>query len=251
MNHSFSESFGRVRTRGFTLVEMLVVVAIIAILMTAGAIGLGNLGGRGVTSGVDSAEAIFDEARSLAIAENARTAVLISRQLTNNSAEDRRRILVVREVLPVAKTNNVPVAAPTWELISRGTLLPEKTFFSDVYSQPQGANLATIAHSRIQNSKAAHQGDYYIYQFSSQGILWEPDSGVDNPDNALESATFVIGSGTRNLTKTAQEAPPKVVGPTRRDFGGFKVWKSGRSSLFRSPDQISPAMANIQPGDTF
>ncbi|MGA0854875.1 MAG: prepilin-type N-terminal cleavage/methylation domain-containing protein, partial [Luteolibacter sp.] len=49
----------------FTLVELLVVIAIMSILMTAGAIGLGGIGGKGVTSGVASAEALFDEARSL------------------------------------------------------------------------------------------------------------------------------------------------------------------------------------------
>jgi prepilin-type N-terminal cleavage/methylation domain-containing protein len=47
------------RKSAFTLVEMLVVIAIISILMTAGSIGLSGMGGKGVTSGVATSESLF------------------------------------------------------------------------------------------------------------------------------------------------------------------------------------------------
>jgi prepilin-type N-terminal cleavage/methylation domain-containing protein len=55
------------RRPAFTLVELLVVIAIISILMTAGSIGLSGMGGKGVTSGVTTSEALFDEARTTAV----------------------------------------------------------------------------------------------------------------------------------------------------------------------------------------
>ena len=81
----------------FTLVEMLVVIAIISILMTAGSIGLSGMGGKGVTSGVATAESLFDEARTTAVGRNIRACVLVAKTLTNNPADDLRRIMVAYE----------------------------------------------------------------------------------------------------------------------------------------------------------
>ena len=44
------------RLRAFTLVEMLVVIAIMSILMTAGAIGLSGMGGKGAGIGLQQAD---------------------------------------------------------------------------------------------------------------------------------------------------------------------------------------------------
>ena len=72
----------RRRGQAFTLIEMLVVIAIMSILMTAGAIGLGGMGGKGVTSGVASAESLFDEARSIAVGQQTRARVMVAKDLT-------------------------------------------------------------------------------------------------------------------------------------------------------------------------
>ena len=85
------------RSSAFTLVELLVVIAIISILMTAGSIGLSGMGGKGVTSGTTTAEALFDEARTTAVGRNLRTCVLVAKKLTNNPADDLRRIVVAYE----------------------------------------------------------------------------------------------------------------------------------------------------------
>lgn len=216
----------------FTLVEMLVVIAIISILMTVGSVGISGLSGKGVTSGVATAEALFDEARSTAVARNLRSAVLVAKTLDNKRDEDLRRIVVAyEETNPDGTPKNPPPAKPKWVLSSRGTVLPEQTFFSKEFSskdhQSGGTPLDEITQSDIVSAKGAFKGRWFIYEFNSQGIIKTP------------GASFIIGSGVRNLNQPSTSSAPRVTGSAKRDFGGFVIWRNGRTSLFRSPDHMS------------
>ncbi len=202
---------------------MLVVIAIMSILMTAGAIGLGGMGGKGVTSGVASAESLFDEARSIAVGQRTNARVMIAKDLTNNQADNLRRIVVASEALD--PTTNLPNG--TWVLSSRGVTLPDQTFFSQDYSkkdQKTGGSVDVMP--SLPGAKAAYAGSYYYYEFNSEGICTTP------------GASFVIGSGARRLNAPVTEKP-KVTAAAKRDFGGFVVWRNGRTSMYRSPDQMS------------
>jgi prepilin-type N-terminal cleavage/methylation domain-containing protein len=220
----------------FTLVEMLVVIAIISILMTAGSIGLSGMGGKGVTSGVATAESLFDEARTTAVGRNIRACVLVARSLSNNHADDLRRIVVAYEETNADGTPKQidPNIAPKWVLSSRGALLPDQTYFSEVYSKikdPDGGTkdiekITSAANIVGVENKKGYEGEYFIYVFNSQGICTTP------------GARFIIGTGARTSTKDPDAAPPVVTGSAKRDFGGFVVWKNGRTSLFRSPAQM-------------
>ena len=253
MNLPASHALRYARSRGFTLVEMLVVIVIISILMTAGAIGINNLGGKGVTSGVDTAEALVDEARSLALGKNLRTALLVARELTNNPNEDRRRILVAHEATGSDGSALDPSNPnPDWVLTSRGALLPDQTFFSEKFSEITFESAAQaveyIEDSKIKDVKEAYKGSYFVYRFNSQGMPYDPRA---TPTNKVSGTSFVIGTGSRMLSKPATSHPPKVSASARRDFGGFMIWRSGRTSAFRSPDQISSELKSIASGTTF
>jgi prepilin-type N-terminal cleavage/methylation domain-containing protein len=246
----------RRNTAAFTLVEMLVVIAIMSILMTAGAIGLSGMGGKGVTSGVASAESLFDEARAMAVGKSVRACVLVAKTLNTNGADNLRRILVAYEDIdPVTGLAKDPSSiTPDWILSSRGALLPEQTYFSQTYSvKDHTAGIGTLETVKATNLKsapsgaggtapavkAAYAGEYYIYEFNAEGICSTP------------GASFVIGSGTRGLTSTALTAPPRVTSAAKHDFGGFVVWRNGRTSVFRSPEQISPVIKSLKPGGEF
>ena len=233
----------------FTLVEMLIIIAIISILMTLGAIGLGGLGGKGVTSGVATAEALFDEARTTATGRNLRACVLIAKELTNNPADDLRRMLVATETVD---NEGVPEAGPdeepNWELSSRGTLLPDQVFFSEDLSRKNHDNgsgdIPEISSSSLRSqgggnlsTNSVYDGEYYIYEFNAEGICATP------------GASFVIGNGSRRTSRPAKDDPPRVTASASRDFGGFVIWRNGRTSVFRSPDQISDNLP--APGNEF
>ena len=86
-----------VRTRraaAFTLVEMLVVITIITILLTVGALGLKNLSkGSGVSAGLPVAEAVFAEARAIAIGRGTKARVLVHAENNRNDEVHRERYL--------------------------------------------------------------------------------------------------------------------------------------------------------------
>ncbi len=241
---------------GFTLVEMLVVIAIMSILMTAGAIGLGGMGGKGVTSGVASAESLFDEARSTAVGKNLRACILVSKTLSS-TGDDLKRIVVAYEEIERSTTSpnfgrakDPTNATPNWEISSRGVMLPDQTFFSVKYSKSDHAGgtgvISEVSDSKLKDSNGTalkttspFKGTYYIYEFNGEGICKTP------------GASFVIGSGARSLTTPASASPPKVTSAGKRDFGGFVVWRNGRTSVFRSPAQISSEIVSLTPGKDF
>lgn len=241
----------------FTLVEMLVVIAIISILMTAGVIGLNGMGGKGVTVAVASAEAVFDEARTTAVSKNLRACVLVSKTLTNNPAEDLRRLIVAYEEVDLsgtAATNpNYGLAKdptnqnPNWTLSSRAVALPEQTYFSQKYSQQSidsGGVIPEIDSSKIKGPngaavKSSYAGKYFIYRFNAQGICQIP------------GATFIVGSGSRNGAMSGVADQPRLTGAAKKDFGGFVIWKNGGTSVYRSPEQMGAEVRNLKPGDRF
>ncbi len=221
------------RLGGFTLVEMLVVIVIMSILMTAGAIGLGGMGGKGVSSGVASAESLFDEARAVAVGQRTRARVLISKDLTSNPAENLRRIVVASEELD----NDGAVVADSWILVSRPLTLPDQVYFSTEFSkQDHDSGTGDIEEMDL-TGKAATAGSYYYYEFNAEGICTTP------------GASFVIGSGSR--PQNAPTEQPRVTSAGKRDFGGFVVWRNGRTSTFRSPAQIASSIDGLKTGDKF
>lgn len=224
----------------FTLIEMLVVVAIIAILLTVGAIGIAGVGGKGVTSGVATVEALFDEARTTAVARNLRSCVLVAKVLDNNPGDDLRRVIVAyEETDPNTGAPTDPSNPnPKWVVSSRGLVLPDQVYFSESLSkkdhQNGGDGPDTVTLSDV---KSNYVGEYYIYRFNGEGICLTP------------GASIVLGRGTRNPSKSSVEAPPRVTAAGKRDFGGFVIWRNGGTSTFRSPTQISETLPD--PGNPF
>ena len=241
----------------FTLVEMLVVIAIISILMTAAVIGINGMGGKGVTSGVAMAESVFDEARTTAIGKNLRTCVLVAKTLDNTPSEDLRRMMVAYEELvkdPLTgeykPSEEQDPKNLNWTLSSRAVVLPEKTFFSALYSKKShesvSGDLDEISSTRFTGgTKSAHVGTYYVYPFNAQGICAPLNQTVG------QGMSFIIGNGFRNINQSSTAAPPKVTGSDKKDFGGFVIWRNGSTSVFRTPDQMGPGVKAIKPGDKF
>jgi len=213
--------------RGFSLIELLTVIAIMSVLMTVVSIGIGGAaGGKSVATAVSTSEAIFDEARSIAVSKRTNVRVLVAvkspdEMRANPQAREnhlRRMVIAFQDLDDEGKPTE------QWTLSSRGVLLPEQTYFSQEYSS-RDHQAGAGAIDRVTLGAPANEdfrGEYFAYEFNPEGICTTP------------GASFVIGTGVLPINQMV----PRVTGSAKRDFGGFVVWRSGRTSVFRSPDQI-------------
>ena len=216
---------------GFSLVELLTVIAIISVLMTVATVGIGGLlAGKGVTTAVSTTEAVFAEARTLAMGKLTNAAVLVSVQdPTNMDTYLRRLVVAYKEVDPVTNKQS-----DEWTLASRGVTLPEKVYYSQTLSVKDnkngGGSMSKVSLGGT-NVKRDYQGQYIIYEFNAEGICTTP------------GASFVVGTGIR--TAGSSETRPRLISSAKRDFGGFVIWRNGSTSLFRNPLQILKNGDNI------
>ena len=203
---------------GFSLIELLVVILIISLLLTLGAVGLrGITGGNGVGAAVATSEAVFDEARSIAVGKGTNARVLVDVNDPKDNETYLRRLLVAFQ-----KLDDQGEPTQEWELASRALTLPDKVYFSQTYSkQNHEAGSGGIEEMTLSVNKRLFDGRYLYYEFNSEGICTTP------------GASFVVGGGVR---PTGEE--PRVTGAGKRDFSGFVIWRNGRTSLFRNPEQI-------------
>jgi type II secretory pathway pseudopilin PulG len=200
------------------MIELLVVILIISLLLTLGAVGLRGIGGKGVTTAVTTTEAVFDEARAIAVGKGTRARVLVDINDIQDLTTYKRRILVAYEELD---EQGEPIK-DKWVLASRANTLPDRTFFSQTYSKEKHeGESGVLEEDTFDFGKISFNGKYLFYEFNSEGICSTP------------GASFVVGTGVR---PEGQE--PRVTGEGKRDFAGFVVWRNGRTSLFRGPDEI-------------
>lgn len=206
---------------GFSLIELLVVIAIMSILLTMGAAALRGAGGQGTSTALASIEALFDEARSIAIGKGTRSRVMVD---VDDPETDYylRRVAVAYEELD---EEGEPIQG-SWVLTGRGYSMPDGTYFSRQYSSGGTGGLDTES---LDLAGGGYDGQWVVYEFNSEGICTSGISG-----DGYQPPKFAIGAGARALG----EDEPRTTSEARRDFKGFVIWRNGATSIFRDPSQI-------------
>lgn len=210
--------------RGFTLIEVLVVIAIITILLTLGSFGLRNLTKTsGITAALPVAESLFVEARELAVGRATNTRVLI--HATVDASDEYHRVRYLKYMaIAYEEQDEDGNGTGVWILSSQGTELPQGVYFDKTLSETNAPTLSTMT---IQLPGKSDTTCYY-YEFSSEGFITSPAiSGNSVPK-------FILRVGTLRPGDTEPTASSK----SPNNIGGFVIWRTGRTSIFRSVEQI-------------
>ncbi|NNC88692.1 MAG: type II secretion system protein [Akkermansiaceae bacterium] len=210
------------RRGGFTLVEVLAVIAIIAVLLSVAAMGIQRIDrGQATTSALAIAEAVFEEARGVAISRGTAARVVI-----NNNAEDRERYRTFMFVSAQDETGK-------WEVVSRGTKMPGGVYFDPALSEAGSQlveNLGSWGNEpMVMPGRSRQAVDAYYYEFNSEGICLDAAKSDPKPGAAFVVIGGILPSG---------QTEPILQGNNKE---GFIIWRNGRTSLFRSPGQIGVA----------
>jgi prepilin-type N-terminal cleavage/methylation domain-containing protein len=220
LNHFQSKGVRALR-KGFSLVELLCVMTIIAVLLSLASVGISKIGkGQGVTAGLALGEGLLSQARSLAMNQNTRARVIIHSELNDTDPTERKRYRRLMMVV-YKKVDEEGREMPEWFRAGSPTFLPDSVYFSPDLSKADmrdGGVLPTDSHQLTSLDSDTHQ--CYYYEFNGQGICTTPGAG------------FILKSGPR----PTNQAKPVMGGS--RDVGGFVVLKNGSTTIIRDNKRL-------------
>ena len=225
---------------GYSLLELLIVISIMATLMTVGSFGIKNFSkASGVSAAIPIAQGVFSQARSLAIERSTNTRVLIH-YYNNTLRLNRERMLRYMVVQYEEKDENGEFyTPPRWETASKGVKLPDGVFYSPALSgrgvAPNVVGADRTVDARLPAQAAGLTSTCVQYEFNSQGIITKPEADGGGTDYVNNVPRFVIRAGSLPPGRTE---PIAAGGAGERNAGGFVIWKNGRTAVFRHPDQI-------------
>ena len=210
------------------------VMMVIAILLSVAAVGIQSIDrGQATTTALAITEALFDETRSKAVGKGIRARLLIHKELHDEDPEDRSRYL--RSIyLAVEDTNQAGDAQGGGWVVNERSIkaLPKGVYFSMEESErvADAIGVGKPGTMRIKLRPGSDSAkECYYFEFNAEGVCVDSENAAAQP-----GAAVVLISGARSK---GQEEPKLL----KNNKVGFVVWRNGRTSIFRSPEQIDLA----------
>lgn len=198
----------RIRAQGFSLIELMIVVAIIAILSGLAVVSFNNITrGSGARGASDLAASVALLARIEAMSSGFGSLLVIDNG--TDPASKLQRLAVLR----AAKDTN---GTTTYELVAKPTYLPKGVFFLPEYSRGMTATNLTYA-------PGSTSAPAYSLKFNASGHL---ESGVET--RLVFAGNIMDGSGDL-------QNPDAMIQGRR----GFILRSNGRPAFFQTPEQMS------------
>lgn len=229
----FKAKGGTTQKAGFTLMELLTVMGIISILLTVASVGVSRIErGSALTSGLAVSEGIFNEARTIALAEGVKTRVVIHSD--KGDKENPRRYLRYLAVAVQQKDGNGN-PLDNFEIESRGTQLPSGVFFdfaasgklSMAVASANSGSFGTFSNDQIDFPAPPNSAQpCYFYEFNAEGICVISNSSTSNTSTNNPGAAFVLSDGNR----PSDDQDPILDSDKK---SAFVVWRNGNTSLYK------------------
>lgn len=229
-------------SRGFTLVEFLAVMVIVALLVGLSMMVFSSIGPSKSTQGaVSTMASLMQQARTEAMTFGLGAALIVDNQ---PGSETRFRRAAVARIEPARTANDTP----EWRLTARATVLPEGIFFlpdelpekpggvafsqgtKDLLTDPNPAAPAEATIPAVFDFPGSPATPCLVYEFDGTGRLIPAPAAAAAVDPLV---TVVVGAAI--ASRDGSLSFPQSRLETRR---GFILRRNGRPAYFESPQQI-------------